>query len=602
MSASNSPFSARSSLRLRTRLGAYKPAVDAALAEMSSQRIIQRIWDHDPTVWRQDPTEISNRLGWLHLPGSMATSAPALQDFAAELVDAGFSHVLLLGMGGSSLAPEVFAKTFSPSSGQKSERPALHLEVLDSTHPDAVLSKAQRFDPARTLYIVSTKSGGTVETFSFFRYFYNQAETLLGQGQAGPSLAIPAGSSLAIPAGSHFAAITDPGSKLAEIAHTYGFRRAFLNDPTIGGRYSALSFFGLAPAALVGVDVARLLAQAQTAAAACRRRTNNPAARLGAILGELTRQGRDKVTFIVSPGLASFGDWVEQLIAESTGKEGKGILPVVGETLGRPESYGADRLFVHMRLVGDSSHDASVRRLAGAGHPVVRIDLTDGYDLGAQFFLWEMATAVAGHRLNIQPFDQPNVESAKVLARKMMAAYQSTGSLPPQQPAFSEDGADVFGSWPTTRRILRTAGDVLVDFLRQVEAGDYLALHAYIQPTPAADEALADLRERLRQRHRLATTVGYGPRFLHSTGQLHKGDANRGLFLQFTDDPLADAPIPEEAGEATSSITFSLLVRAQAMGDGQALVDNSRRMLRIHLRGDVIAGLKRLAETLAQTG
>lgn len=586
MSASNSPLSAHSSLRLRTRLGAYKPAVDVALAEMNNQRIIQRIWDHDPTVWRQDPTEISNRLGWLHLPGSMATSAPALQDFAAELVDAGFSHVLLLGMGGSSLAPEVFARTFGPDSGQTPVRPALHLEVLDSTHPDAVLSKAQRFNPANTLYIVSTKSGGTVETFSFFRFFYNHAEALLGQGQAG----------------SHFAAITDPGSKLAEIAHTHGFRRTFLNDPTIGGRYSALSFFGLAPAALVGIDVSRLLAQAQAAAAACRRRMNNPAARLGAILGELAKQGRDKVTFIVSPSLASFGDWVEQLIAESTGKEGKGILPVVGEALGRPESYGADRLFVHVRLADDTSHDAGVRRLARAGHPIVRIDLSDGYDLGAQFFLWEMATAVAGHRLEIQPFDQPNVESAKVLARKMMAAYQETGSLPPQQPAFSEDGADVFGSWPPTRRILRVAGDVLVDFLRQVDAGDYLALQAYIQPTPAADQALADLRERLRRRHHLATTVGYGPRFLHSTGQLHKGDANRGLFLQFTDDPQTDAPIPDEAGEVTSSITFALLVLAQALGDGQALLDNNRRTLRFHLRGDAVAGLKRLAEALAQPG
>lgn len=579
----STPTPSLPSSRLRGSLGQYEPAVAAALAEMSSQNVIKRIWDHDPTVWRQDPTEISNRLGWLHLPGSMASSVADLNSFAADLVNEGFSYVLLLGMGGSSLAPEVFARVFGLESEQPPDRPALRLEVLDSTHPDAVIAKARRFDPARTLYIVSTKSGGTVETFSFFRYFYNQAETILGKGQAG----------------AHFAAITDPGSKLAEVAQACSFRRTFLNDPTIGGRYSALSYFGLAPAALVGVDVARLLAQAQTAAAACRRQTNNPAARLGAILGELARQGRDKVTFAISPRLASFGDWVEQLIAESTGKEGKGILPVVGEVLGDPDGYGADRLFVHLRMTGDSSHDAGIRRLTRAGHPVVRIDLNDSYDLGAQFFLWEMATAVAGHRLDIQPFDQPNVESAKVLARKMMAAFQETGRLPAEAPTFSDDSADVFGTWPATRRVMRSAGDVLTDFLRQVNASDYLALQAYIQPTPATDEALAALRERLRLRHRAATTVGYGPRFLHSTGQLHKGDANGGIFLQFTDLAQETAVIPDEAGADASSISFDVLVLAQALGDRQALVDNNRRVLRFHLKGGAVAGLHQLASALA---
>ncbi|MBX7236301.1 MAG: hypothetical protein K1X65_18095 [Caldilineales bacterium] len=571
-----------SSLRIGASLGRHQPAVDLALTEMDGQDIIRRIWDHDPTVWRQDPTEISNRLGWLHLPGSMASSSPALHTFAAELAGAGFSHVLLLGMGGSSLAPEVFASVFGLDSAQPPAGPALRLQVLDSTHPDAVLAKTAAFDPARTLYIVSTKSGGTVETFSFLRFFYNQVESALGKGQAG----------------AHFAATTDPGSKLAEVAQAYNFRRTFLNDPTIGGRYSALSFFGLAPAALVGVDVARLLEQASAAAAACRRRANNPAARLGAILAELAKQGRDKVTFVISPDLASFGDWVEQLIAESTGKEGKGILPVVGEALGRPESYGPDRLFVQIKLAGDAGHDAGLRRLARAGHPLVRIDLNDRYELGAQFFLWEMATAVAGHRLDIQPFDQPNVESAKVLARKMVAAFQETGSLPPEQPAFSDESTDVFGSWPVTRRPLRAAADVLIDFLRQVEAGDYLALQAYVQPTPAIAAALADLRQRLRQRYHTATTVGFGPRFLHSTGQLHKGDAGRGLFLQFTDVASATVAIPDEAGAPASSISFAVLVLAQALGDRQALVDNQRRVLRFHFRGDAEAGLRRLAAAL----
>jgi hypothetical protein len=359
-----------------------------------------------------------------------------------------------------------------------------------------------------------------------------------------------------------------------------------------------LSFFGLAPAALVGVDVARLLAQASAAAAACRRQTNNPAARLGAILAELAKHGRDKVTFVLSPELVSFGDWVEQLIAESTGKEGKGILPVVGEALGRPESYGSDRLFVHMRLADDASHDAGLRRLARAGHPLLRIDLNERYELGAQFFLWEMATAVAGHRLDIQPFDQPNVESAKVLARKMVAAFQETGSLPAQEPTLSDADADVFGSWPPTRQILRTTGDALVDFLRQAEAGDYLALQAYVRPTPAVDAALAELRQRLQQRYRLATTTGYGPRFLHSTGQLHKGDAGRGLFLQFTDVAGETVAIPNEAGAPASSISFAVLVLAQALGDRQALVENQRRVLRFHFRDDVEAGLRRLAAAL----
>lgn len=571
-----------SSLRIRAALGAHQAAVARALDEMARQDIIRRIWDHDPTVWRQDPSEISNRLGWLHLPGAMAASASGLQAFAAQLVNEGFTQVLLLGMGGSSLAPEVFAHVFGLDSGRPPERPALRLEVLDSTHPDAVLAKARRFDPARTLYIVSTKSGGTVETFSFFRYFFNQAEAVLGQGRAG----------------AHFAAITDPGSKLAEAAQTYSFRRVFLNDPTIGGRYSALSFFGLAPAALAGVDVARLLAQAQAAAVVCRRPANNPAARLGAILAELAKQGRDKVTFVISPALASFGDWVEQLIAESTGKEGKGILPVVGETLGRPDSYGPDRLFVQLRLAADTGHDAGLRRLARAGHPVVRFDLSDGYDLGAQFFLWEMATAVAGHLLDIQPFDQPNVESAKILARRMVAAYQESGSLPAETTAFSDGTTDVFGSWPATRRLPQTAGDVLADFLRQVEPGDYLALQAYIQPTPAASAALAALREGLRRRYGAATTLGFGPRFLHSTGQLHKGDANNGLFIQFSDVAKESAAIPDQAGAPGSSITFDVLVLAQALGDRQALLDNKRRVLRFHFRGDVVAGLQALARTL----
>ncbi len=560
-------------------LGEYQTAVDAALAEMAENRIVARIWEHDHTVWKPDPTEITNRLGWLHIAEAMMDEVHRLQSLAEEVRDAGYTHALLLGMGGSSLAPEVFSKTFGPGGGDSASRP--YLAVLDSTAPDAVLAHAERLDPTRTLFIVSTKSGSTVETISFFKFFYNWTADALSSDEAGR----------------HFIAITDPGSRLADIADHYRFRAVFFNDPNIGGRYSALSYFGLVPAALVGVDVPRLLDRALTMVRSCGpgvTAEDNPGAWLGAVLGELakarrgraaSRGPRDKVTLITSSPIASFGEWVEQLIAESTGKEGKGILPVVGEPLGPPEVYGDDRLFVHLRLNGDDTHDAAIQALEDAGHPVIRLHLRDLYDLGGQFFLWEMATAVAGHRLGINPFDQPNVESAKVRAREMVAAYQKTGRLPEDEPA------------PLTAEALQA-------FLAQARPGDYIALQAYVAPTAETDAALQALRVRLRDRYRLATTVGYGPRFLHSTGQLHKGGANNGLFVQFTADDARDVPIPDEAGSPESSrrpegpasgITFGVLKMAQALGDKQALLDAGRRVIRFHLGKDVVGGLKKLA-------
>jgi len=530
------------------RLGEHQAAVDAALDHLVQKRIVARIWEHDHTVWKPESTEITNRLGWLHTIEVMMDYVPRLQSLVEELRAEGYTHALLLGMGGSSLAPEVFRKTFGVADGH------LDLAVLDSTDPGAVLAHAERLDPARTLFIVSTKSGSTVETLSFFKFFYNWTADALGSDQAGK----------------HFIAITDPGSRLTDIARRYRFRNTFLNDPNIGGRYSALSYFGLVPAALVGADVPRLLDRALTMACAtepCVAARNNPGAWLGAILGALAEAGRDKVTLVTSPPIAGFGDWVEQLIAESTGKEGKGILPVVGEPLGPPEVYGDDRLFVYLRLEGDTTHDAAVQTLEEAGYPVVRLRLHDRYDLGEQFFLWEMATAVAGHRLGINPFDQPNVESAKVRAREMVAAYQETGALPADEPA-------------------PLAGEALRAFLAQAQAGDYIALQAYVAPTAETDAALQSLRVWLRDRYRLATTVGYGPRFLHSTGQLHKGDAGNGLFIQFTADAPRDAPIPDEAGSSESSITFGVLKMAQALGDKQALLDAGRRVIRFHLAAD----------------
>jgi transaldolase/glucose-6-phosphate isomerase len=549
-------------------LGSYQAVVDAALTEMREKRVMARIWAHDHTVWKPVPTEITNRLAWLHIAEAMLENIPRLEGLVDDARAAGYTDALLLGMGGSSLAPDVFRMTFGVKEGY------LDLAVLDSTDPGAVLAHAERLDPARTLFVVATKSGGTAETLSFFKFFYNRVADAVGVDRAGE----------------HFVAITDPGTQLVSLAERYAFRATFLNDPNIGGRYSALSYFGLVPAALIGMDVPLLLDRALSAACGSESYVSvedDPGARLGATLGELAKAGRDKVTFVISHAVASFGDWVEQLIAESTGKEGKGLLPVVGEPLGPPEVYGGDRLFVHLRLEGDGTHDAALAALEAAGHPLVRLDLHDPYDLGGQIFLWEIATAVTGHRLGINPFNQPNVEAAKVLARRMIADYAKTGRLPSGKPA------------PLT-------AEALNEFLAQAQPGDpvtgsgrsYIALQAYVQPTGDTTAALQALRVRLRDQFRMATTVGYGPRFLHSTGQLHKGDAGNGLFIQLTADDPRDAPIPDEAGAPDSSITFGVLKMAQALGDRQALLDAGRRVICFHLGDDVLGGLKVLREAV----
>jgi transaldolase/glucose-6-phosphate isomerase len=539
-------------------LETYQARLESALDEMEEQQVMARIWAHDHTLWKPDPTEITNRMGWLRIAKAMARDLQPLYELVNDVRAAGYTHALLLGMGGSSLAPEVFRKTFGVAPGY------LDLAILDSTDPGAVLAHTDRLDPARSLFIVSTKSGGTVETFSFFKYFYNWVADTLGVERAGE----------------HFVAITDPGSGLAEAAARYHFRATLLNDPNIGGRYSALSYFGLAAAALLGLDIPRLLERAITMAAAHDARVPvraNPGAWLGVLLGELAGAGRDKLTFVVSPAIASFGDWVEQLIAESTGKEGKGILPVVGEPPGPPDVHGADRLFVTLRLEGDTTYAAAVQALQQAGQPVLRLELGDIYDLGGQFFLWEMATAVASWRLGVNPFDQPDVEAAKKLARHMVAAYQEQGALLAGQPALLSAAA-------------------LHQFLAGAQPGAYIALHAYLQPTPETEAALQALRLHLRDRYGLAVTLGYGPRFLHSTGQLHKGDAGHGLFVQLTADAAQDVPIPDQAGAPGSSISFGVLKMAQALGDGQALREAGRRVIHFHLGSDVLGGLRRLMD------
>ncbi len=558
---------------MKTSLGQYEAAVEAGIQHLNDERIMQRIWEHDHTVWNDDPTEISNRLGWLHIMDAMSQKLGRIQHLKHALQEEGITEVLLLGMGGSSLAPEVFATTF----GDDVE--GLRLQVLDSTDPGAVLAYEQALDPAKTLYVVATKSGGTAETLSAFKYFYNKQLSLHDDdfGRAGE----------------HFVAITDPGSKLEEMAERYRFRATFLNDPNIGGRYSVLSYFGMVPAGLIGLELQTLLNRASEMANDCSADSeNNVGARLGVIMGELARAGRDKITLVLSPAIEHFGDWVEQLIAESTGKNGQGILPVVGEALATPDVYGDDRLFAYMKLAGDSTYDAQINALAAAGHPVVTLELNDKYDLGAQFFLWEMATAVAGQRLGIQPFDQPNVEAAKVLAKKMIAAFEEKGRLPELEIALEDDGIAVIGDVQAS-----TPADALHNFLEQAQDGAYISIHAYINPTEEAAAQLRELQTRLRNRTRLATTVGFGPRFLHSTGQLHKGDAGKGLFIQFTQEIAQDVPIPDEAGEASSVMSFGTLKNAQALGDRQALLDVERQVIRFHLN-DQTAGLQRMIDAV----
>lgn len=562
--------------RVSFRLGSYDALIQTGLENLERKEVIRRIWDGDHTVWKPDPGEISNRLGWLRIAPAMEAQREEIEAWSASVRGEGFTDALLLGMGGSSLAPEVFSRTWGAKPG------FLRLAVLDSTDPDAVLGHARALDFRKTLFIVSSKSGGTIEPLSFFKYFYNRVLDAEGPEEAGR----------------RFVAITDPGSGMFDLATRCGFRRAFLNDPEIGGRYSALSLFGLIPASLLGVDLRTLLERAQNAAresgeAVPAAGEVNDAARLGVALGELARVGRDKATFVLSEEILAFGDWLEQLIAESTGKEGRGILPVAGEPLGDPDSYGSDRVFVHLRMDGDAADDAALRELEKRGHPCVVLRLGDRYDLGGQFFLWEMATAVAGHCLGINPFDQPDVEAAKVLARKMTEAFHAEGRLPELNPRLEEGGIRVYGDVAA-----RTAGEALDRFLGRGRPGAYIALQAYLRPCGETDKVLRTLRTVLRDRTGLAATVGYGPRFLHSTGQLHKGDAGRGLFIQFTADAAEDAEIPDEAGSPQSSLSFGVLKEAQALGDRQALLDGGRPAIRFHLGGDAAGGLRKLAEAM----
>ncbi len=544
--------------------------IDETIKKLNDENVIERIWKKDYSVWSNDPAEISNRLGWLDSVEVTSKSLYEIKNLVEEVREAGYTNALLMGMGGSSLAPEVFRLTF----GVKERY--LDLAVLDSTHPEVVMDYAKKFNPATTLYIVSTKSGGTVETFSFMKFFYNYALHILGKKEVGK----------------HFVAITDPGSGLQKVANDLNFRKIFLNDPNIGGRFSALSLFGIVPAALVGVDVEKILAVAKEETFNCKKSgkeiSENMAAVIGTIVGVLGKQGIDKLTFIISPKFSYIGVWIEQLIAESTGKIGKGILPVDLESIESPEYYSSDRLFVYIKLKDDTTYDKKVNQLKPKNFPFLELKLELELDLGKQFFMWEFATAVAGWVMQIQPYNQPNVEQAKVVARQMMKEYEEKGKLPELIPAIEGKGIKVYGDVKA-----KFVGGVLDSFLSDCKGGkNYAAIQAYLTPNKETMEALQKLRTSIQKKYKVATTLGFGPRFLHSTGQLHKGDSGNGYFIQFTSSIEEDLPIPENAGEEKSLITFGMLIKAQALGDRQALIDNKRKVITIDLGKDVKGSLE----------
>ncbi|HMN23099.1 MAG TPA: hypothetical protein PKE38_01300 [Ignavibacteriaceae bacterium] len=556
-------------MAIKYSIGKYSNLFDAVIKKLKDEKVIDRIWKKDFTVWNNDPTEISNRLGWLDSVEVTSRSLNEINHFVDEVKAAGYTNVLLMGMGGSSLAPEVFRLTFGVKEGY------LDLAVLDSTHPEVVMDYAKKLNPAKTLYIVSTKSGGTVETISFMKFFYNYALHILGKEEVGK----------------HFAAITDPGSGLQKIAEGLNFRKIFLNDPNIGGRFSALSLFGIVPAALIGVDVEKILSIAKDETINCKKTgkdiSENTAAIIGAIIGTLGQKGIDKLTYIISPNISFFGAWVEQLIAESTGKIGKGILPVDLESIEAPEFYSDDRLFVYLKLKDDNTHWDKVEKLKSAGFPILEFEIENIYELGKEFFSWEFATVIAGWLMKIQPFDQPNVEQAKVVAKQMMNDYQQKGKLPELNAIVEEKGIKVYGDFK-----VKTVDEVLHTFLADCKGGkNYVTIQAYLVPDKNTTEALQKLRTSIQKKYKAATTLGFGPRFLHSTGQLHKGDAGNGYFIQFVSDIKEDIPIPENPGTESTSITFGILIKAQALGDRQALLANKRKVITIDLGSDVIASI-----------
>jgi transaldolase/glucose-6-phosphate isomerase len=544
-------------------LGSYRSAVEKRLKTWENIEFSRRLWIKDPTLWGAKPQpEITDRMGWLELFEPMHDQLRSMMEFAESVKNEGLDQVVLLGMGGSSLAPEVFQRTF----GNSLEYPELVL--LDSTHPDTVRSLETRIDLSKTLFLISSKSGTTTETLSFLNYFWNRTKDKI----MNPGL--------------HFAAITDPGTPLLRMAQERGFRKVFQGPLDVGGRYSALTLFGLVPASLIGADAHLLLDRGWDMAGASASylpETENACLALGAALGELALAGRDKVTFFMTPTLSAFPFWLEQLIAESTGKNGKGIVPVVDEPIEQPWVYRKDRAFVCYTLYSENNQElnSSVKQLEDAGHPVIHITLKDKYDLGQEMFRWEMAVAAAGAVMGVNPFDQPDVQLAKDLARQAMEQPASKGG---KQERVDPDVVAL----QSTALVTKALDSLLAD----ARLGDYVAIQAFLAPRPEIAEALQEFRLAIRDRLKLATSVGWGPRFLHSTGQLHKGGPNTCVIIQLVDEPAKDLPVPD------TNYTFGALIHAQALGEYRALKQRGRRLLRIQLGHDAVMGAAKLIELL----
>jgi transaldolase / glucose-6-phosphate isomerase len=549
----------------------------ASLADWKKAGKVKRLWQGDVLLW--SGTDEDKWLGWLQIAEQQIHDSQKLKDIAVDIKSAKFKNALLLGMGGSSLCPEVLRLTFGHNDGY----PDLH--VLDSTDPAQIKAIEESVDLASTLCIVSSKSGSTLEPNIYKQYFFERVKAAVGEKEVG----------------NRFIAITDPGSKMQRVAEKDKFRKICMGVPSIGGRYSALSNFGMVPGAVMGVDVLKFLKSAEEMVQACGPDTDaaaNPGVVLGNIFGVAATHGRDKLTIITSPGIFDLGAWLEQLIAESTGKSGTGIIPVDRERLAKPEAYGDDRVFAYLRLQSDKDQEqtAAVDALAKAGHPVVRITLPDIYSLGQEFFRWEIATATAGAIIGIDAFNQPDVEASKVETRKLTSEYETTGKLPPESPFFSADSVKLFAD-PRNTNDLKGGGN-LVGFLKKhlerIKAGDYFGVLGYITMNGAHEQALQGIRLAVRDKKKVATVLGFGPRFLHSTGQAYKGGPNSGVFLQITCDDAVDLLVPGQ------KYTFGVVKAAQARGDFAVLAERGRRALRVHLGKDVAAGLATLNDAMQQ--
>ena len=554
-----------------------KAAVDASLDDWRKNNKVARLWQKDASLWSN--TDEGNWLGWLTITQEQLANLDTLKQFAAEVKKAKFKHVLLLGMGGSSLCPEVLRMTFGKVAGF----PELH--VLDSTDPTQIKAIEKKLDLKTTLCIVSSKSGSTLEPNIFKQYFFERVKKAVGEKLVG----------------SRFIAVTDPGSKMQQVAETDKFWKIFAGVPSIGGRYSALSNFGMVPAAAMGLDVGKFLKGTHEMVSACGANSAadaNPGVILGTILGVAANHGRDKITIITSPGVFDLGAWLEQLIAESTGKIGKGIIPVDREKPAKPDTYGSDRVFAYLQLANktNKAQDAAVAALEKAGHPVIRITLPNVYTLGQEFFRWEIATAVAGSIIGINAFNQPDVEASKIETKKLTSQYESTGSLPAESPFFTSKDAKLFADERNTAALSggKTLGEVLKTHLSRIGAGDYFAVLGYIPMNAENEKALQAIRHSVRDSKRVATCLGFGPRFLHSTGQAYKGGPNSGLFLQITCDDASDLAVPGQ------KYTFGIVKAAQARGDFAVLAERGRRALRVHLGKNLKSGLNALAKAVTQ--